>query len=235
MGLGLVARFTGELTELATQCEDPRDLARWTLERVSKVVPCDSALYMPMPFGPKGPVAINRETNYRQLYGLLRRDPERMLSGLQRGPSLGTYLDHEAYTARERRELPLYAEIIRPQGITSQLVAHLSFGGQPLGVMYVCRHGRSRPFARRHLERFRPLIASIVLSQAALRASGPCAELDLLTPREREVATHVGRGLQNQNVAAVMGISANTVRNQLSRIFEKLKVGSRAELAARMR
>lgn len=48
-----------------------------------------------------------------------------------------------------------------------------------------------------------------------------------LTDRERQVATAVGRGLRNKEIARQMGISEKTVKNHLSTIFRKLKVDNR--------
>lgn len=52
-----------------------------------------------------------------------------------------------------------------------------------------------------------------------------------LTARERLVAGVVARGLSNREVAAELGISAKTVEHHLSRIYAKLGVASRSQLA----
>jgi DNA-binding NarL/FixJ family response regulator len=54
---------------------------------------------------------------------------------------------------------------------------------------------------------------------------------DGLTPREAELARLVSRGLRNKEVAARLGISEGTVKIHLHRIYEKLGVTSRVELA----
>jgi non-specific serine/threonine protein kinase len=53
-----------------------------------------------------------------------------------------------------------------------------------------------------------------------------------LTPREREVALLVGRGLTNRRIAEELSISANTANNHVAKILRKLGLGSRAEIAA---
>jgi pimeloyl-ACP methyl ester carboxylesterase len=50
-----------------------------------------------------------------------------------------------------------------------------------------------------------------------------------LTPSEREVLALVARGLDNSAIAAALGKSEKTVRNQVSSIFSKLGVRTRAE------
>jgi DNA-binding NarL/FixJ family response regulator len=53
----------------------------------------------------------------------------------------------------------------------------------------------------------------------------------LLTKREAEVVHLVEDGLTNRQIAAKLGLSEHTVRNNLFRIFEKLGVSTRVELA----
>jgi two-component system nitrate/nitrite response regulator NarP len=55
--------------------------------------------------------------------------------------------------------------------------------------------------------------------------------LDGLAPRERQLADMVGRGLRNRDIAAALGVSEGSVKVFLHRIYRKLKVGSRTELA----
>lgn len=52
-----------------------------------------------------------------------------------------------------------------------------------------------------------------------------------LSPGERAVVALVERGLSNAEIAASRGTSTHTVANQVARVFRKLGVGSRAELA----
>lgn len=56
--------------------------------------------------------------------------------------------------------------------------------------------------------------------------------LDRLTPREREVVTAVSQGLSFKQAARKIGVAPSTVANHLYRIYRKLGVTSRTELAA---
>lgn len=58
---------------------------------------------------------------------------------------------------------------------------------------------------------------------------------DALTPQEETVAALVASGLSNREVASELFISAKTVQYHLTRIYMKLGVRSRAELAATYR
>jgi DNA-binding CsgD family transcriptional regulator len=53
-----------------------------------------------------------------------------------------------------------------------------------------------------------------------------------LTPAERDVAGLVARGLTNPEIAARLGVSAGTIKDQVSSVLRKLGVRTRAELAA---
>ena len=55
--------------------------------------------------------------------------------------------------------------------------------------------------------------------------------LDGLTEREREVALAVGRGLSNAEIAAELYLSVPTVKAHVSRLFDKLGVTNRVQIA----
>ena len=65
--------------------------------------------------------------------------------------------------------------------------------------------------------------------------STTAAFLDALTSRERDVLELVAQGLNNDTIGSRLGISAKTVRNQVSIIFSKLGVGSRAQAIVQAR
>jgi pimeloyl-ACP methyl ester carboxylesterase/DNA-binding CsgD family transcriptional regulator len=56
-----------------------------------------------------------------------------------------------------------------------------------------------------------------------------------LTPRQRELLDLLARGLDNAQMAAHVGLSDKTVRNQVSAIFDKLGVATRAQAIVRAR
>jgi DNA-binding NarL/FixJ family response regulator len=72
---------------------------------------------------------------------------------------------------------------------------------------------------------------------ALRRAPGPTNDepeegLGSLTAREREVLNLLARGLSNRDIAEQLVITNKTVKNHLSRIYEKIGVHSRAEAIA---
>ena len=68
------------------------------------------------------------------------------------------------------------------------------------------------------------------LRRAAGRRGGP----GQLTPTEREIAGLAAAGLRNHEIAARLFLSAKTVEANLSRVYRKLGIRSRAELAQRL-
>ena len=53
---------------------------------------------------------------------------------------------------------------------------------------------------------------------------------ELLSKREREVVQRVSEGLTNREIANLLSLSENTVKNYIYRIFDKLGISSRVEL-----
>ncbi len=58
-------------------------------------------------------------------------------------------------------------------------------------------------------------------------------EVVILTPRERSVVTLLLDGRTNDEIAGALGITTRTVEAHLARLFDRLGIGSRTELATR--
>lgn len=114
----------------------------------------------------------------------------------------------------------------------------LEQGRTLLALGAVQRRARQRRQARATLARALEMFELIGAPFFAQRARG---ELDriggrrpadqVLTPAERRIADLVARGLTNREVAAELVIAIHTVETALTRIYGKLNVRSRTELA----
>ena len=79
---------------------------------------------------------------------------------------------------------------------------------------------------------FSPRLAGFVLDafRAGERVGGD-AELDELTPREREVLQLIARGYMYKEIAARLHLSVKTVESHVSNVLRKLQLSTRHELA----
>jgi DNA-binding NarL/FixJ family response regulator len=66
----------------------------------------------------------------------------------------------------------------------------------------------------------------------ASRDSAPVKRQVTLTPREREIVSRLRQGLRNKQIASEMNITEGTVKIYLFRLFHKLGVRNRFELAS---
>ncbi|MCE0445943.1 LuxR C-terminal-related transcriptional regulator [Streptomyces tricolor] len=64
------------------------------------------------------------------------------------------------------------------------------------------------------------------------RPADPSTGLDRLSEREREISVLVSKGRTNQQIARALALSPKTVETYLARVFKKLALCSRAQLAA---
>jgi DNA-binding NarL/FixJ family response regulator len=70
---------------------------------------------------------------------------------------------------------------------------------------------------------------------AARAAARDALPLGNLTPRERNVLECIARGLDNSEIAASLALSEKTVRNHITRVFDKIGVEHRYQAIVRAR
>jgi DNA-binding NarL/FixJ family response regulator len=83
---------------------------------------------------------------------------------------------------------------------------------------------------------FSPRLAGFVLdafagAPPAPAAEGGAADVDQLTPREREVLRHLARGYLYKEIAQRLGISTKTVEAHVSAVLRKLQLSNRHQLS----
>ena len=75
------------------------------------------------------------------------------------------------------------------------------------------------------------LIQQVTTQRAPERSKAAQNRLGRLTDRERDVALAVGRGLSNAEIAAELYLSVPTVKAHIGRLFIKLEVENRVQIA----
>jgi DNA-binding CsgD family transcriptional regulator len=237
------AYLAGGLAEDARAAADVAAFRRALLHRLTSFIGADSASLIPMPQPSmlddhQGAALLNIEKHYYSRFVDNRRRYWGAAHGLvARLVSDGVVIDTDVYPARERERLEPYVEVLIPAGITSILFTPLAFQSRATTLLCLNRHDRARPFRCRHAAALRLICPLVGLVDAAVlaRCSARATESDLraLSPREREVAVLVQRGLQNKEIGSVLGTSAETVRKQTRAIYRKLGVAGRVGLVAR--
>ena len=100
------------------------------------------------------------------------------------------------------------------------------------------RRGEAQRVIARALERFEALGAAAwakrARSELARTGTSQRTGGSELTPTERSVAELVAAGQSNKEVAAALFVSVRTVEAHLSKVFRKLAIESRSELAGRL-
>jgi len=74
----------------------------------------------------------------------------------------------------------------------------------------------------------RPAAASFERNEAAIRALG-------LSPRECEILALLASGRSNKQLARTLGISPNTVKTHLARLYQKLEAQNRVQAIGKAR
>ncbi len=77
--------------------------------------------------------------------------------------------------------------------------------------------------------------AQALESSLAMTQDSARSEADRLTPREREVLSYVAVGVDNPDIADLLGISERTVKAHIAALYQKLGAANRVLLAIRAR
>jgi DNA-binding CsgD family transcriptional regulator/tetratricopeptide (TPR) repeat protein len=91
---------------------------------------------------------------------------------------------------------------------------------------------RDRRWLQRAATRIEPWPHSWIARRVAEATNTTVLRLDKIPPAKRQVLELVRAGRRNSEIANALGRSPNTVRNQLSELFQMFKVKTRAELVA---
>ncbi len=138
-------------------------------------------------------------------------------------------VDREVLGARQLERTSVYQEVMRPHQGESSLIAYLGSESRVVAGVVL---GRTRArFTASEVERLRFALPVLTVCElaASRHGAGPAEQL---TAREREILGYLRLGYTNREIGVALGTSYRTVRNQLSRVFEKLGASTRAEAVA---
>ena len=110
--------------------------------------------------------------------------------------------------------------------------------GQLVGTIHFARVGETPAFSAMDLANLGAVCSHVSACLAELRRSpsSPSNSLtERLTPRERQIANLVARGLTNAEIGAELWITQNLAKQALKRMFRKLEVTARTEMVAKLR
>lgn len=128
-----------------------------------------------------------------------------------------------------------FNDFLARDGLHWGINLHAFDGNQALGDLRIWRGRHRREFDERDrllLDLVEPaFMAALRRARDARPAAVRAPDLARLSPREREVADCVARGLTNKEIARELAIALPSVNTYLKRVFEKTGVHRRAALA----
>lgn len=136
-------------------------------------------------------------------------------------------------TARQLHRLAYFRQVLGPMGVEHQLRLWLPAPPGVARYLYINRGRGDGDFGDHHRDLLELLRPSLAMSRERWAGSGVHV-VEGLTRRESEVLAWVARGKTNQEIAAHLVLSPNTVRKHLENTFEKLGVHTRAEAVAQV-
>jgi DNA-binding CsgD family transcriptional regulator len=164
------------------------------------------------------------------------RDPITLqLQARRHATAVSAVMPHDALARTE-----FFNDFLARDGLHWGINLHAFDGGRALGDLRIWRGRHRREFEPHDLALLDLIEPAFV---AALRRGGaPDAAVEpgaaaafttgqRLSPREREVAAAVARGLTDKEIARELGLSPASVRTYLNRLFEKTGAQRRAGLA----
>jgi DNA-binding CsgD family transcriptional regulator len=235
-------RLVDDLLELISACATRAEYEQARLETLERAIGFD-ALYV----GAAAPDDLRQEPS---VSGVSKRYvatceanadrywSDRLTLNAAAARAGGAVCDQAAFSSQTRDRMPFYREVISGLGIRAIALSVLKLRGQVVGCLYLGRTSRGARFGGElePLERALPALAlgerlyDLPPSLSLPAASSQAGFSPALTGRERQVLWHVTRGATNAQIAARLGSSPLTVKNQVSAILAKAGVENRTEL-----
>lgn len=148
-----------------------------------------------------------------------------------------TQSDRHLFSVAYRSRASMYVEHLIPLR-TREFITRLWLGPSGIFGINLALRGRVGRFRERDIALVDALLPVIAAGETFHGSSAEPASVEsgylfdqALSQREVDVALFVQRGLRNKEIAALLGLSANRVRNLLASVFRKVGASTRAELS----
>lgn len=142
---------------------------------------------------------------------------------------------HDLFDSRARSQLACEREYFTPKGL-GVVVARIWSVDSQCFTAGLCRQGVDFSDDEvRLLESIFPHLAVAMRMSQQLASdvesnfTAFCENYDL-SHRQREIAQLIARGLRNSEIATLLQLTPNTVRNYIAEVFRRTKVSNRAEM-----
>lgn len=238
----LAAELSARILLQATEVGSLRAFREGVLQLLAEAVPHDVAVFHA--FSPRVPLtsAVLRGVTYEAVEATVPRwdavavELERLREhALAHG---GVVTDDEVFPRGLSARTAFDAAVALPLGVRTIALVHLIVRGHIIAGLLLGR--RRRSFDEDDRELLREIAPTLALGDAlhaALdnvpRPSLPvelrCAD-QRLTRRQREIVDLVARGHTTEGIADALGLSPNTLKNHMNRIFERLGAANRADV-----
>jgi len=236
------ARFAAEVGRLGVEETSPQAFRASALAAIRSHVPFDRAAFHA--FSPRVPLetGVFVELDVAELArSAAQWDGFAVELGRMRDLANASLVawDREAFPRESEARARFLALVGVPLRVRSMLMVHLVVRGR-VGSGVALFGKREDAFEEKHVAILRAVAPTLALGDALLsiEANAPRSALPTrlvctdgrLTPRQREIVEHVAMGHTNSAIAAAMGVSPNTLRNQLAAIFRRVGASNRADL-----
>jgi DNA-binding CsgD family transcriptional regulator len=236
MSLSEAHELVGDFASMVVEFQEPSMLWPMMLAKLQEAVGFDAG-YIAASWGSaiegRGAVAEHDEPFLKRNIGryLAEISPEEVAKYTNRAR-----IHHDVWSRDRQKELAVFREVLDPTGMKHMIVRVSAQHGNVAGFNLE-RRDASAPFSTRELtlvDMVAPFLH--IVEVLTLRAQDDAGLEELafqhgLTKREKEFVGLAARGLQNSEIGMLTHVSANTVRNTLAKVFEKVGVTNRAELS----
>lgn len=147
---------------------------------------------------------------------------------------------HEAaiLTPKNWQSSLIYQHVFSRYDIEHLAIAPLLGDGRLIGKIYFTRSQNTPPFTQDNLIQLSALSTHLSVCLAKVTGQQKIIEsplVECLTPREQQIANLIAEGLKTAELSRELGITQNSVKQAIKRMFAKLQVSTRAEMIAKLR